>query len=239
MKTHFITYGDDKYREQRKFLKQIAIDSTFFDEVKVYSPSTIDPIFAKHFKSILEQGKGGGYWIWKPYLIKKIFDTLPENDILIYADAGCIINKRGARRFHEYLTLLIATDTGILAFELPHKENEYTKQEVFDYLKTPAEIINSNQLMATVIMLRKCQHTTQLIDKWYDTLYEAPYLFTDQKNPAIQQKTFIEHRHDQSIFSVLRKTHGAFIIPDETYFANFIEDGANYPFWAARLQDGI
>lgn len=237
MKTHFITYGDDKYRAQRKFLKQTAIDSNFFDEVKIFSPAAIDPIFAKRFKTILEQSKGGGYWIWKPYLIKKILDTLPEDDILIYADAGCLINKSGKKRFHDYLTLLKATDTGTIAFELPHKENEYTKQEVFDYFNTTTEIINSNQLIATVIMLRKCQHATQLIDKWYDTLYENLSLFTDQKDAALQQKSFIDHRHDQSIFSVLRKTHGALILPDETYFPNFMQDGAKYPFWATRLRD--
>lgn len=86
-------------------------------------------------------------------------------------------------------------------------------------------------------MLRKCQHTTQLIDKWYDTLYENLSLFTDHKDATLQQKTFIEHRNDQSIFSVLRKTHGALILPDETHFQNFMQDGVKYPFWAAHLKD--
>jgi hypothetical protein len=237
MKTHFITYGDDKFREQRKFLKQTALNSAFFDEVKVFSPSFIEPVFAKRFQSIFEQDKGGGYWIWKPYFIKKKLDALPDDDILVYADAGCLINKKGKQRFNDYKLLLQATDTGALAFQLPHKESEYTKQEVFDQFKTQDSVINSDQLMATVILLRKCKHTTDLVDLWYDTLYENSSLFTDEKDPVIQRPDFIDHHHDQSIFSVIRKTHGALILPDETYFMNFVKDGELYPFWAARLKD--
>ncbi|KIO78009.1 hypothetical protein TH53_06160 [Pedobacter lusitanus] len=237
MKTHFITYGDDKYRDQRKLLKQTATDSAFFDEVKIFSPSAIDPVFTKHFQSILQQPRGGGYWIWKPYFIKKTLDSLPDNDILIYADAGCLINKKGKQRFNDYKLLLEATDTGTLAFQLPHKESEYTKREVFDYFEVSDEIINSDQLMATVILLRKCQHATSLVNQWYDTLYENSALFTDEKDSAIQHPSFIDHRHDQSIFSIIRKTRGALILPDETYFQNFVKDGGSCPFWAARLKD--
>ncbi|MGY0039960.1 hypothetical protein [Pedobacter sp. NJ-S-72] len=130
-----------------------------------------------------------------------------------------------------------ATDTGALAFQLPHKENEYTKHEVFDHFQTSDSIINSDQLMATVILLRKCEHTTNLVNLWYDTLYENSSLFTDEKDPAIQHPDLIGHRHDQSIFSVIRKIHGVLILPDETYFLNFVKEGEAYPFWATRLKD--
>ena len=40
----------------------------------------------------VKQPRGGGYWIWKSHIIKKI-NEINDNDILIYLDAGCSINK--------------------------------------------------------------------------------------------------------------------------------------------------
>lgn len=234
MKSHFITYGDDKYREQRKLLKKTALESSFFDEVRIFNPSAIEPVFSKCFRSVLTLEKGGGYWIWKPYLIKKTLDELPDDDVLIYADAGCLINKNGKQRYLEYLALLKETETGTIAFQLPQKENEFTKREVFDYFEAPEELINSAQLTAAVILLRKCSHTTLLVNQWYDTLYENLFLFTDEKDDTIQYPAFIDHCHDQSIFSVIRKMHGALVLPDETSFQDFGKDGKPYPFWTTQ-----
>jgi len=236
MKTHLISYGDEKYALQKEFFEETALVSGFFDEVMLYGPHDIDAVFYEQFQIFLHQPKGGGFWIWKPYLIKKVLDNLPENDILIYCDAGCMINSRGKERFRQYMSLLMESDKGCLAFELPHKEFEFTKQEVLDYFSASPEIVNSNQLMATVILLKKSDYTTFLVNKWCEVLYDKPLLFTDDKTRSIQNEQFIDHRHDQSVFSVIRKIYGAEIIPDETYFLDFIREGQAYPFWAVRLK---
>jgi hypothetical protein len=236
MKIHLISYGDAKYASQREFFKQTALDSLFFDEVTIFSPEDIEPIFKEHFSHVLNQRRGGGYWIWKPYFIQRVLESIADDDILIYCDAGCMINSNGEKRFTEYIELLHETETGCISFELPHKEIEYTKQEVFGHFQSSEDLIHSNQLMATVVMLRKCPHATMLINKWYGALCENPLLFTDDKDNTIQDKEFIDHRHDQSIFSILRKAYKSVVIPDETYFLDFIREGQPYPIWATRLK---
>lgn len=236
MRIHLISYGDAKYASQREFFKETALASSFFDEVTIFSPEDIDPMFKAHFGYVLNQRRGGGYWIWKPYFIQRELESLSDNDILIYCDAGCMINSGGEKRFKEYIELLRNSETGCISFELPHKEIEYTKQEVFDHFDASETLIHSNQLMATVVMLRKCPHTTLLINKWYAALCENPLLFTDDKDDATQDKEFIDHRHDQSIFSIVRKTYKSEVIPDETYFLDFIREGQPYPIWATRLK---
>ena len=236
MKIHLISYGDNRYESQKDFFLETASHSDFFYDIGIYGPEDIDHVFNEQFQTILNHQKGGGYWIWKPYFIKKVLDDLPDNDILIYCDAGCMINQHGNKRFKDYIEILNSSDKGSLAFELPHKEIEFTKWEVFDSLNCSAEIINSNQLMATVILLRKCSHASLLVEYWNSILYVKPLLFTDDKHPGFQDDEFIDHRHDQSIFSLVRKTYGSEILPDETYFLDFIREGQNYPFWAARLR---
>jgi len=229
-----MTYGDQKYKHQRVFLKNAAQASGFFNEVRVFDPDDLPPVFRKDFWKVLKCERGGGYWIWKPYLVHRMFNLLNKGDVLVYCDAGCEINPAGEKRFKEYIELLKDSESGSLAFQLPHKEIEYTKREVFDHFKASDQVVQSDQLMATVLILEKCNHASFLIEKWYGTLLEEPLLFTDEKNKLIQHQEFIDHRHDQSIFSVIRKIHGSEIIPDDTYFLDFAKYGRRSPIWAAR-----
>ena len=89
--------------------------------------------------------------------------------------------------------------------------------------------------MATVVLFRKCDYAVDLVNKWYAAAWDHISLFTDEL-VTDQRKEFIDHRHDQSVFSVIRKKYGGNIIPDETYFNDFVREGQGFPFWATRLR---
>lgn len=234
MKIHLISYGDAKYEIQREFFRETAVSSGFFNEVTIFSKEDMMPEFIEEFKDILDHSRGGGF-IWKPYFIKNTLDKLDDNDILVYCDAGCMINNWGGERFNQYVEQLMDSETGVLAFELSHKEYEYTKKELLEYLKPSEAVVNSKQLLATIILMKKCHHSIMLVDKWYDVLNHQVELFSDKLDADNQRPGFVTHRHDQSIWSVILKTYGAEILPDETYFDDFMRDGQFFPFWAARL----
>lgn len=235
MQIHLAAYGDYNYYKKKELLRQQAIDSLFFDKIHLFSPTDIDPVFKFRIYDPIKYYRGGGYWIWKPYFVKKVMDNIAYGDVLIYSDSGCEINKDGRQRFKEYIELLITSQTGTLDFRLPHKEYKYTKQEVFDYYNCNTEIIDSNQLHSTVLLLKKCSHTIRLVNEWYIASVKYPFLFTDETR-VMQRPVFLEHRHDQSLFSVIRKIYGATIIHDETGYYDH-ETGHAYPFWAMRIKD--
>lgn len=234
METHLISYGDQRYEARIRDFKAVAIASSLFDEITVFRYEDLDSKFEEQFYDALKLTRGA--YIWKPYFIKKKLQELKNNDILVYCDAGCYINKLGKDRFNQYLDLLAQSKTGILAFQLRHKEYRYTKKEVFNRLDIAITVIESGQLMATAILIKKCEHSVKMVDLWYDTVEKNADLFTDTMNSAIQHPEFVAHRHDQSIWSVLLKTHGAEIIPDETYFDDFEKQGATFPLWATRIR---
>ena len=68
---HLITYGNDKFIKAKNRIYDEAKKSGWFDTITIYEPKDIDINFKKKFKSILKKTKGGGYWIWKSYIIKK------------------------------------------------------------------------------------------------------------------------------------------------------------------------
>ena len=111
-KNTFITFGGptNNYHQAVQRICNEASQFGCFDLIKGYTD--IDLIkdhteFWNTHKSFIELStRGYGYWIWKPYLIKKQLESMNDNDILIYCDAGCTINKDGIGRFHEYIDIL-------------------------------------------------------------------------------------------------------------------------------------
>lgn len=59
-----------------------------FDECKSYNLSALDQAFKERYQEILTQKRGGGYWLWKPYIIFKTMMESEENDFIFYADSG-------------------------------------------------------------------------------------------------------------------------------------------------------
>ena len=62
---------------------------------------------------------------------------------------------------------------------------------------------------------------------------------TDSPSVRANDRSFVEHRHDQSIFSVLAKSKGFQAVGDETWFApHWFREGKDFPIWAARWRRG-
>ena len=79
MKIYFITYGtktpyDFTFALER--IKKEAIKSGFFNSVKVYNPEDLDKDFKIDYQDILKLRRGGGYWIWKPQIIKQMLNKM-------------------------------------------------------------------------------------------------------------------------------------------------------------------
>lgn len=234
---HFITYSNDAFKQAKNRLCDEAKATQWFDSITAYSPDTLDDDFNVKFKNILSKGRGAGYWIWKSYVIHKKLHEINDGDILLYLDAGCTINEKGKKRFDEYLNMLNQQDNGIIAFQMTHlPEKWYTVKEIFHHFKLDmnGEFANSGQLVGGINIIKKNANSLKIVNTWFETLHENPCLFTDEYNTRNQESFFRDNRHDQSVFSVIRKINNAIILKDETYFNFGNAESIKYPFWATR-----
>jgi len=233
-KVHLITYGDLKYYRSKRILLKEAKDTGWFNTLSSYGPDDIDKEYKLMYKDILNQSRGGGYWIWKNYFIRKRLNEIDEGDILIYMDAGCGINVKGYKRFLEYINIL--KDNDIIAFHMNnHIEKYWTTNEIFEYFNADDNIKNSGQIIATVKIIKKNKNTINLFNLEDNVYRDNKLLVTDFYNNN-QNEYFIDNRHDQSIYSVLiKKYNNVFILNDKTLFENFKnEEALKEPFHALR-----
>jgi hypothetical protein len=237
MRKYFITFGDTrKYQAALARIEGEVVASGFFDGYRICDENSIPELIAEHQEFFARSRKGFGYWIWKSHIVRRQLDTMGDGDILLYADSGCQLNVNEASigRLQEYFDMLADSGHATLSFELGHKERRWTKRDCFDFLQ--ADIDERFQLVGGVFLIKKGRAGLELIDSVNDLVSRKLYhLFDDTPSVAPNDPEFIEHRHDQSVLSLLRKAAGTLILPDETWFEDW-QDGRDYPILARRIR---
>lgn len=214
----FLTYGDQNFMSSRKRITLEAQKLNYFDkiitetEVIKNNSEIIDCLNNPNFKKVFDAKRGGGYWVWKPYIIYKNLQLLDDNDILVYSDAGSTIpnNKYTIDKLNEYVDIVNNSDKGVLSFRNPFSESAWTKGDVFKHFNCldNEDVYNTRQFTANRIIIRKNLHAMTLFKEWWETAKNYPQLFDDSKSIIKNFNTFKENRHDQSVFSIICKTKG-------------------------------
>jgi len=162
--------------------------------------------------------RGYGYWIWKPYILKKYMANLEHGDILIYADIGCELSPVALKKFDQYMLALQKKD--FLTFSTFNRQTEFhwCKKELLNLLNLPKEQLDEEQVCATFFMVKVSDFSISLIDEWLYLAKLNKFNYINDNCSAIQSSQFIEHRHDQAIFSLLIKKNKLPILRERSYF---------------------
>ena len=122
----------------------------------------------------------------------------------------------------------------ILTFQMPHIERVWTKQNVAKYLNCQTdEIMNSGQIIGGIFMMKKTDFIKDFVNYWYSTCNLKWTIDDSPSEGELNHEDFREHRHDQSVFSLLVKKHNLFRINDETYSEDWTK-ATGIPIQATR-----
>jgi hypothetical protein len=240
MKKYFISFGTKhNYKNSIDRIYNQAVSLNFYDKIIVYTEDDFDEDYLKKHENFMKNNKGYGYWMWKSYILKKTMDEMDPDDIVVYADCGCyLVNTNFAiDRLNKYIQICNNLKYNNLAFQMCFPEKSYTKMDLFNYLdETNQKMMDSGQLVGGIFIMKKTDHNINLVNEYYN-LCQIYNLIDDSPSTIPNDKTFIVHRHDQSLFSILRKKRGCIIIPDETWFENFMSiEAQKKPILATRIR---
>lgn len=194
-----INYANDIFSMSAKFNLLTAKYIGKADKVFSYEPKDIDGKFYKENESILSLPRGNGYWLWKPYFIKKSLEKINFGDYLMYSDSGSVYIRK-------ILNIINRMDQDVYLGNVESLEREYTKKDAFVLLDADIEVIkNTKQFEASFILIRKTKWSIKFIDEWLQGCLTGD-LITDAKSCLGEDDAdFIEHRHDQSLLSIVAK----------------------------------
>lgn len=216
MKRVLLNYADGTFTTAQKYNAKTGLSVGGFDGVAMMGRRHIDAGFAARNAHILNQPRGAGYWLWKPYFIDLLLrEHLQDGDILFYSDSGAhfvhsadpVIELCQQRR-----------DLPILLFGLEdhHRNSVWTKRDCFHFmgLDQPA-LADAPQILASFVVCERRPESMAFVADWLHHAQDAR-LITDAPNECglPNYPDFRDHRHDQSILSLLGRSRGVTVVPD-------------------------
>ena len=132
----------------------------------------------------------------------------------MYADAGCIISEDSVKGILEILDKI--DEKGLVAFSWNGKDSECTWSKMDTIKKVGVDHDDKLALVSTYIYFKKNENSLKFVNEWLDICESDDYKNIDD-SPSVEPNcgSFIEHRHDQSIFSLLCHKYEIKIISDD------------------------
>lgn len=226
---HLVTYADEKMTISKEKCVESA-DKNGVDYCLEWDRGRLlETEFYWFNKSVLDQTRGGGYWLWKPFIVFAELNTvnLEDGDILIYSDAGV-----------EFVApvqeITSRMDEDIFFFTNGFLQKEWCKGDVMNKINGwhNYENFNQTQVQASVIFFKVNQKTRDFVKEWL-LWCQMPGLIDDSPSGFENCKTFAEHRHDQAILTALQIKYGYKVHFWPTNYSEHIRHTAqpedNYP----------
>lgn len=235
MKKVHISFGNEKYYKSLDLLEKTSLEIGKADQFIRYTQEWLrsEPFWNENL-SILNRPRGAGYWIWKPYIILKTFENLSEGDIVLYSDAGLkVIDSL------EPLYSIVNTGVngGKMFFKIPWENAEHivriwTKRDALILMNCDQEEYKNGFMVngATSLWIKN-EKSIEFLNEWQDYLKDSRIVTDDWNTCGNNYKGFKEHRHDQSVLSILRIKYNYEVFRDPTQFGNaFKHEFTNSPY---------
>jgi hypothetical protein len=232
--------GRTGWQKAAKRLRREALATGVFSNVFSLNEAWLrneDPRIYSLCKSYRDKEiyRGFGYWTWKTSILKWAFENF-RNDQVLYVDAGHQINLEHDSISNIRKLLVSGENSRGIAWQLPnHREIQWTKVELHLAMNTSSEQMKENQIQANFILMPPGDGRIKFAADFRNMALEKNGFYFNDEIIEPQFPEFIEHRHDQSVFSLLWKKYGYGFYPDKTFAANW----GSFPIIAMRNNTGL
>ncbi|PKQ45752.1 hypothetical protein [Confluentibacter flavum] len=204
-----VNFADKKFRRNQKWNSATARLFGKVDKVIEYSPDDIEKSQWDLHKSSQKYSKGFGNYFWKPYLVNKALREVKDGDYLFSADSGSIFIKS----IIPLIKHLEKNKKNILCFRLLLIEKQWTKRDAFILMDCDSpKYTDTPQITSTFVLVKKCKESIEFLNDWEQYSKDIRILTDDKSVLGPDYPEFLEHRHDQSILSLLCKKNNNVLI---------------------------
>ena len=202
-----ISYADgDPVFYQNQNAQTFSALNKGFDRFFQYHHKDIEDEFYRENKTILDQKRGSGYWLWKPYFILKTLEALPEGVIVFYADSSVIFKSSIApfiQKLNSEHTDILLLQDGSKRKNNFNKAVQTIKREALDANGIdPKSIENKYALWGAFLIVRNTEGARSFVRTWLNLCKNKDALTDQPFDTSKQQSTFKTHSHDQALLFI-------------------------------------
>lgn len=204
--------------------KDQAKKMNIYREIKVYGFDDLSDNKKKQIEKFRSnnQNRIFGYACWKSEIILDCLNSIPEKAVLQYSDIGCHLNVNGLKRLKEYY--ILTKENNVLGFQYKkpnfkdhnlkyqiYYEKEYSKGDLINFLDLDLKdkLIQTEQFWSGTVFFKNNEDSKLFLREW-NKICNINHLIDDSESTIKNHDDFIEHRHDQSIFSLLCKLNNVY-----------------------------
>ena len=210
-----ISYATGRFKRSQKILEVKSMEHGA-DQVTSYGPNDIEKSFVQKNTKILSNPRGGGLWLWKPHLILKALLESNEGDVVLYCDAGMYPISDLTPLFE------LAQEKEIVLFQVHNKKvKDWTNPRCIELMACSEKILELEQVCGAPQVYKRCEKNIFFLKNLISHC-ENYELINDFGNN--------NHRHDQSILSILAHQRNIEIHRDPSQWGNeYLLQNSTYP----------
>jgi hypothetical protein len=204
-----VSYATDEWYASQLRLEASAQRFGFSDLRSCRRRQLVESAFYERHRAVLDQQRGGGYWLWKPYYILRALEEAEPGDTVVYADAGVAfigdVTPLADLARQEGGVLLFAGHYEDSAGPGPNVNSRWTKRDCFVRMRADEERFHGAcQADASLLLFTRNETSLDFARELLQQCQD-PQILTDSPNisghPDLED--LVAHRHDQAVLSVL------------------------------------
>lgn len=188
------TFATPEYAGSAEVLRHTALHVGGADHVRVFGPR--DTPFIRP-----EGTRGHGWWAWKPWCILTTLQEAGDGDVVVWCDAAMTVKgplAPYAEAAHDVMLFKLGNHQ-----VKDYTNKRWTKPDVLLEYPAAADV---TQLTAAIQVYRKGPAALRFATRYHDLCQTD--LVDDTHRRAQPDAEFVDHRHDQSLLTVLATVHG-------------------------------
>lgn len=200
---HFITYATQSHYAQALDFRESAWKVGGFDTARIWIPEELTPEFCIQNKALLRIPRHAGLAVWKPHVLLRTVESIPDGDVVVYCDA--------LYRFLADIRPLVDGwlqdgDIGLCS----NKPNEGTYPERH-WCKADCGVIfgvpidDRPQVWAGFVAVRKSVESIGFLRLWLQHCQDVRLMSWNPSGLVRDHPEFVQHRSDQAVLSLLAK----------------------------------
>jgi hypothetical protein len=170
-----------------------------------------DPTWKTHLEfltnnNVTANGRGGGYWFWKPTLILHHLSKLNDGDLIVYSDLDLQMRFSYDTRLME---TMIDWKADLSVYKYNGNDPRFNKGDAYRHIcgtssssLTPTMDNGNHQHASGYLVLKKSTAALGFIQQWKELMTHYS-LINDSPSEYPNHADFYEHRHDQSMLDLL------------------------------------